>query len=74
MDTVKRESFKSGLSSSSKVRSDTVQAVGRLPGEQIKRLEGLVKNCEPRHRAYHGVYHEEALVIHPESAVLRKSK
>lgn len=74
MNTVKRQDFKSEHTSSSKVRSDTTKAVGRLSREQIKRLEGIAKESEPRHRAYHGVYREEALIVQAESAMRRKLK
>ncbi|MEJ1098576.1 MULTISPECIES: hypothetical protein [unclassified Pseudoxanthomonas] len=74
MNTVKRANFKSGDTSSSKVRSDTVKAVRQLSGEQIKRLEGIVKQSWPRYQAYHGVYSEEDLPVQAESALRRKPK
>ena len=69
MSTMKRANS-NALTSSSKVRSDTVQVVKRLSGEQIARLEGIAKGSEPRHHAYSGVYREQDLII--QSALRRR--
>ncbi|MFE0502300.1 hypothetical protein ACFW0P_16130 [Lysobacter soli] len=74
MNNMEREKFKGRQASSSKVRSDTVRAVQPLTREQIERLEDLVRGSKSQHRAYHGVYREEALSVEPASMLRSKSK